>query len=476
MNWYVAGNLFDEEGWREDSPSQVGQLFGKLGWQRPRTDASLSVGYADTSLNGNGLQETGFLDRDYSSVYTKPDETENRSTFVNLSGRHSPRDRMTLSGTAYLRHISSDTLNGDINEDSLDQALYLPGETAQNTPFPYRRCLENVLLLDEPGEKCNGLLNRSETRQHNAGASGQITWLSAADGSGHQVTIGTAYDDSRADFVQSTELGYLNPDRSMTGTGAFADGVSGGEVDGEPLDTRVDLEGQTRTFSVYATDTLRLREGWHLTLSGRFNRTVVENTDAITPEGEPGSLAGTHTFSRFNPAAGLTIDLPRRVNAYVGYSEGSRAATSIELGCADPESPCKLPNAMAGDPPLDQVVTRTIDVGLRGTQRVRWNAGYFRADNRDDILFVMSEQTGFGYFRNFGRTRRQGFEIGADGQFGPVTLGVGYTLLDATFQSPETLNGESNSTNEEAADGSPGWKARSRSSRVLACHSSRVTC
>ena len=456
LNWYVAGNFFDEEGWREDSPSQVGQLFGKLGWQRPRTDASISFGYADTSLNGNGFQETGFLDRDYGSVYTKPDETKNRSTFVNLSGRHSPRERVTLSGTAYYRHISTNTLNGDINEDSLDQALYMPGETAQNTPFPYRRCLENVLLLDEPGEKCNGLLNRSETRQHNGGASGQLTWLSAADRTGHQVTIGTAYDDSRADFVQSTELGYLNPDRSITGTGAFADGVTGGEVDGEPLDTRVDLDGQTRTFSVYATDTLRVREGWHLTLSGRFNRTVVENLDAITPESEPGSLAGTHTFSRFNPAAGLTIELPRRIHAYIGYSEGSRAATSIELGCADPESPCKLPNAMAGDPPLDQVVTRTIDVGLRGTQRVRWNAGYFHADNRDDILFVMSEQTGFGYFRNFGRTRRQGFEVGADGQYGRVTLGVGYTFLDATFQSPETLNGESNSANAEAEDGNPG--------------------
>ena len=72
VNWYVAGNFFDEEGWREDSPSQVGQLFGKLGWQRPRTDASLSVGYADTSLNGNGLQETGFLDRDYAASTRSP--------------------------------------------------------------------------------------------------------------------------------------------------------------------------------------------------------------------------------------------------------------------------------------------------------------------------------------------------------------------------------------------------------------------
>jgi outer membrane receptor protein involved in Fe transport len=468
VHWYVAGNLFDDHGWRDDSPSQVGQLFGKLGWRRPRTEANVSVAYADNALNGNGLQETGFLDRDYSSVYTKPDTTENRSTFVNAGARHSVRDTFRVSGTAYYRRIRANTLNGDINEDSLDQALYQPGaaeraalaaaghsgfppsgETAQNTPFPYWRCLGNVLLGDEPGEKCNGLINRTNTMQHNGGASGQVTWLSRADGSGHQVTAGTGYDYNTAHFLQSSEIGYLNPDRSITGTNAFADGVTGGEVDGEPFDARVDLDGQTHTFSLYATDTFRLRDRMHATLSGRFNRTVVDNRDAINPGGGTGSLDGTHAFSRFNPAAGLTIDLPRRLNAYVAYSEGSRAATSIELGCADPESPCKLPNAMAGDPPLDQVVTRTFETGVRGTHRLRWNAGYFRAGNRDDILFVMSEQTGFGYFRNFGRTRRQGLELGADTEFGPVTVGLGYTLLDATFQSAETLNGESNSSNEE---------------------------
>ena len=467
LHWYLTGNLFDEDGWREDSPSQVAQVFGKVGWRRPRTDASVAVAFADNSLNGNGLQETGFLDRDYASVYTKPDTTDNRSTFVNATGRHTLRDTVIVSGTIYYRHIRTNTLNGDSNEDALDQALYQPGpaeraalgaagysgvpafgESAQNTPFPYWRCLGNVLLFDEPGVKCNGLINRTATRQHNAGFSGQITWLSAADGSGHHLTTGAAFDESRAHFLQSSELGYLNPDRSVTGTNAFADGVSGGFVDGEPLDSRVDLDGRTRTVSVYATDTFRVRSSWHVTLSGRFNRTVVNNADAITPGGGVGSLDGAHRFSRFNPAAGLTIDLPRRVNAFVGYSEGSRAATSIELGCADPESPCKLPNAMTGDPPLDQVVTRTIEAGLRGTRRVRWNASYFRALNRDDILFVMSEQTGFGYFRNFGRTRRQGLELGADSQIGPVTLGAGYTLLDATFQSEETLNGESNSTND----------------------------
>jgi len=357
LNWYLSGNVFNEDGWRDDSPSDVAQVFGKLGWQRPRTDASLSVAFASNTLNGNGLQETGFLDRDYASVYTKPDETDNRSVFLNLAGVHTPRTGLTLSASVYFRHIGTETFNGDLNEDSLDQAVYLPGENALNTPFPFRRCLIDILEDDEPEETCNGQMNRTDTRQRSAGASGQITWLRAADRrgarAGNQLTVGGAYDSSAAHFLQSSELGYLNPDRSVTGTGAFTE-------------ARVDLDGHTRTMSLYATDTLRWRERWHLTLSGRFNRTVVENLDGITPGGGTGSLDGTHTFSRLNPAAGLTIDLPRRVNAYVGYSEGSRAATSIELGCADPESPCKLPNAMAGDPALDQVTTRTIEAARRG--------------------------------------------------------------------------------------------------------------
>ena len=96
----------------------------------------------------------------------------------------------------------------------------------------------------------------------------------------------------------------------------------------------------------------------------------------VVPDGGPGSLDGHHVFGRFNPAVGMTYDASSHLNLYAGYSEGSRAATSIELGCADPEQPCKLPNAMAGDPPLDQIVTRTFEAGVRGERgRVNWHGG-----------------------------------------------------------------------------------------------------
>jgi outer membrane receptor protein involved in Fe transport len=477
LHWYLAGTLFAEDGWREDSPSEVGQVFGKVGWEHDRGSLLVSVAHANNSLTGNGLQDFQLLEQDYASVYTKPDTTDNTSTLLNVEIRRQLRPRFSLSANGYYRDIRTKTLNGDINEESLDQSLYQPtaaerlalfaagygvvpasGLTAENTPFPSLRCVANGLLNDEPSEMCNGLINRTETDQQNGGVSGQVTHRRSMRGSENVFVIGGGFDRSRIDFFQSTELGYLNPDHSVTGIGAYGDGgVTGGDADGEPYDTRVDLDGTVTTGSFFVGDTFPFSSRAHLSLSGRYNRTSVSNRDAITPGGGPGSLDGDHLFQRFNPAVGITVDVTAAVNLYAGYSEGSRAATSIELGCADPESPCKLPNAMAGDPPLDQVVTRTIEAGLRGTQhRLSWSGGYFRARNDDDILFVMSEQTGFGYFRNFGETRRQGFELETRATKGPLTFGGGYTFLEATFQSEETVNGESNGSNDEAEEGAPG--------------------
>jgi outer membrane receptor protein involved in Fe transport len=477
LNWYLASNLLFEDGWRESSPSNVRQFFGNIGRQGSKTVLGLTVAYANNSLIGNGLQDQGFLLRDYSSVYTKPDLTANRSPFVNLRARHSPSSRLTFSGNVYYRYIRTNTLNGDINEDSLDQTVYQPnaaeraaltsagytgfptaGENAANTPFPSWRCIAQSLLRDEPAEKCNGLLNRSNTKQHNYGMSGQVSWFGSPGGKRNQFTAGGGYDRNRVDFVQSTQLGYLNPDRSVTGVASFADGVTGGDDDGVPFDTRVNLNGRISTGSVYATDTFSVGNSVNLVVAGRYNRTTIHNQDRIRPAAGPGSLTGKHVFDRFNPAAGVTFTATESVNAFVGYSEGSRAPTAIELGCADPEQPCKLPNAMAGDPPLQQVVTRTFEAGVRGglESNLRWTIGWFRAGNRNDILFVASEQAAFGYFKNFGKTLRQGLEVDLTSRIWRINLGGGYTFLDATFQSEEEVNGTGNSTNEQAEDGIPG--------------------
>lgn len=469
IDWYFTGNLFHDSGWRVASPSDVRQIFGKIGWRNAATDVHVAGAYADNTLTGNGLQEERLLAADYSSVYTTPDTTNNRGTFVNATVRHRLTSQSALSVNGYFRNIRTNTLNGDINEDSLDQSVYQPsaadiraltaagytgfptsGANAANTPFPFWRCLAQVLQRDEPAEKCNGVDNRTSTTQDNYGVSGQLEARTGDSAASNRFTVGGGFDRSTVTFGQSSQLGYLGPDRSVIPVaGAFVDGVSAGNVDGVPLDNRVDLTGVVRTASAYVTDTVSLNGVWHITAAGRFNQTAIDNRDGLTPVAGPGSLTGSYTFNRFNPAVGLTVNPRSDMNAYVSYSEGSRAPTSIELGCADPTSPCKLPNALAGDPPLDQVVTRTWEGGLRGGRRgFSWSAGLFRATNSNDLLFVASTQTGFGYFKNFGETRRQGVELSASARAARATMGLGYSFVDATYQSPEVIGAEGNSTND----------------------------
>lgn len=433
FNWYFASSLFFEDGWRETSNSSVRQFFGRLGKQSQRSSISLLAGYANNGLLGNGLQEFRFLERKYNSVQTKPDLTANRSPYLTLLYRRSLPSDWSLSSNAYFRHVRTFTLNGDMNEDSLDQDVYQPNENAQNTPFPQSLCVANVLAQDEPEETCNGLINRTAIQQRNYGLGLQLSRQSTRQ----RFTLGADYNGSSVNFNQTSELGFLNPDRTVTGLAFYLEPVI--------------LSSRIHSFGLFATDTIRATDRLSITISGRFNRTHIDNLDRIRPQAGTGSLTGIHSFNRFNPSAGLTYRIAPALQTFFNYSEGNRAPTAIELGCADPESPCKLPNAMAGDPPLKQVVTHSIEAGLRSSSetRIRWSAAYFRAVNRDDILFVASERTGYGYFKNFGQTKRQGMELDTNLRLPKAVLGFSYTFLDATFQSEEDVNGESNSTQDD---------------------------
>ena len=472
LSWFLAGHLFGEDGWRIASPTTVRQVFGRVGWQRANTALDLSFSGANNSLSGNGLQEQRLLAQNYASVYTKPDITADRAGALNLTARHSFNNKLIVAGNTYYRNIRARTVNGDVNQNSLDQSVYQPsaadqaalraagytgfpnsGASAANTPFPFWRCIAQVLQRDEPAEKCTGLIHRTFVQQQNYGMAAQLIHFAAAGRHRNQFTGGGAWDHSASRFTQSAQLGYLNPDRGITGVNAFGDGTTGGNINGVPYDTRADLDGRVNTGSAFLTDTFSLGNVLHFTASGRYNRTTLSNRDFIHPGGGPESLDGQDVYGRFNPAVGVTYQPRPSINLYFGYTEGSRAPTSIELGCANPNQPCKLPNALAGDPPLRQVVTRTLEAGIRSSteQRLHWNIGWFRAENYDDLLFVASTQTGFGYFKNFGQTRRQGLQADLSTRIKRVTTGAGYTLLSAAYETAEILQTGSNSSSN--ADG-----------------------
>lgn len=451
FNWYLAANAFHESGWRFDSPSDVKQGFAKLGWRTAMTDLALTMTFAYNTLTGNGIQDYRRLDADYSSVYTIPDTTGNRSPAFNFIARHSFSNTLTFSGNGWFRYIRTQEINGNANNDAFAGPVYMAGENAANTPFPSLACIQNALTLNDPDETCDAVTVYSREAQFDYGVSGQLTWITKPWGRRNQLTAGAVFDRGTVSYTQNTQYGYLLPDGAIIGVLAFQDGSTG-------IDSQVNLHGITPNGSFYATDTFSLAKDWNVTVAGRYNATVIDNTDLITPSG-PGSLTGHYLYTRFNPSVGITYNPTLGFNAYANYSQSNRAPTSIELGCADPNNPCSLPNALASDPPLNQVVASTWEAGLRGKLEqfhTNWDVGAFRAENHNDILFVAAPETGTGYFQNFARTQREGIQASVDGHFHRVTIGLDYTLLSATYQSVETLDGTVNNTSDLALAGYPG--------------------
>lgn len=403
---FVAAAATREDGWRDASPSRVGQLFGKYGRRQGALDWDVSLTLADNRLVGNGVLPDSMLARRYEQVYTVPDETHNRLAMGVLNADCTLNGTDRLHGTVSLRSLKADTLNGDVNDE-----------------------------FDPPAVTEGGVENRTATTQRSHAVALQWSRTLAE----RQWILGASHDQARSDFRQTEAEGDLDAGRRVSPT--------------EDAEVNAALAGRTRTDSVYAAHTRTLQPGLHLSLSGRYNHTRVTTVDVGRAElGLPTALDNDLGFKRFNPALGLTWQARPGFTTYASLSQGNRAPSPIELGCSDPAQPCVLPNALQSDPPLRQVVSRTAEAGMRGLLPggARWNAGVFRTRNRDDILFV-SNSLAAGYFTNFGQTLRQGLELGGSGRAAAFDWAVNYARVRATFESGACLVAEANSSAETSA-------------------------
>jgi len=434
-SYYVAGNWFDEDGWRDHSESEVKQLFADVGWQSESTTLDFSITAADTDLNGNGASPVELAEQDRDAVFTWPDNTQNEMQLFNLRGSHWISDEVLASGNIYYRDGETKVFNGDGT----------PFEEGEDANAGFLVDEDDNLVFDQFGNPISddndAINNRGKIDEKSGGLALQFTFLQDLYGHENQFVAGVSYDKGRTDYRSSVEAAALKEDRGTTTTGIFIP------------DDAVDVKADNRSYSIFATDTFSVTDALALTLSGRFNDTEIKMKDNLDSSS---TVNGTNTFSRFNPAAGLTYQINNGLNTYASYSESSRAPTPSEIGCSDPDDPCTLPNAFLADPPLEQVVAKTWEGGFRGTvyNNITWNAGLFSTTNHDDIMFVStSGATGnTGYFDNIGKTNRQGVELGVSGNTGHLSWGANYTYLDATYRDGFTLSSPNHPNSDTNGD------------------------
>ena len=167
------------------------------------------------------------------------------------------------------------------------------------------------------------------------------------------------------------------------------------------------------------------------TLGARLDNTTFEVTDAFLTDGRNDS--GKRRMRALSPMAGVAVKLTPAHAVYANASSAFETPTTTELG--------NQANGNAGfNPDLEPQYSTTYEVGAKGLalSRVEYDLSLYDTYVRDELI-PFDIGNGRTAFRNAGRTRRRGVEIGGRSDVGPLTFAGSYTY--SLFRFVEFLSG-----------------------------------
>jgi iron complex outermembrane receptor protein len=450
--FYGALGGVSDDGFRELSPTHLRQAYADLGYEDGRLALHVSGTFADNYLGALGPTPVQLLALDPQAIFTYPQSVQNEAQLLQLSASDRLTDSAQLALNLYHRHFLQHLVDGNTTGvavcDNDAQFFCLEGDNRYPDDVLYSQSGAPVPTSVLPAGATPGEIDRSNTDTDGNGAALQLTLTAALLGRPNYLVAGASLDDSSTHYDAQGELGSLLPSLEVVGSGTIIDqGQS--PTAAPPIESPVTVRSRTRYLGAYVSDTLSLTSRLAWTLSGRFNQAQID-IDYLSGS----APAASNSYSHFNPGTGLTYKFSDELTGYAGYSQANRAPTAGELSCADPSAPCILDAFLVSDPPLKQVLARTLELGLRGRTplaaalgSLRWSVSAFRTDSEDDIMLLPTAINGFGYFANIGTTRRQGLEAALSLTLPRWQFDLSYALIQATFREHLTL-----SSNSPAAD------------------------
>jgi len=468
---YFTADATRDGGWRYHSASSQVRLYGDLGYRTPDAELHFIANGGQTVLGVVGPTPFALVSNDYRSVFTSPQSTDNQAGSLALTGRFPLNADWTINSNFYMRafkQVHTDGNDADV-EGCSSRSSYPDQLCLQDDNFEYllnggskTQAFRNLFVIrNQQGNTipyqdgvAYGTIDRTYVHSLSVGAALQATDTEKLFGHDNHLTFGGSVDRSQLSFSATSTLGQITPDFSVQASG-FPGAGSIIRTDGNLGYVPTYLTGHTTYYGVYALDTFDILPNVSITGGGRLNIAVINTADATGYESE---LNINSAFSRINPVAGISWRILPTLTAYAGYSEANRAPTPLELDCANPLQPCLLENSLTSDPPLQQVVSHTVEAGLRGAETVlgdgliSWKAGYFHTQNTNDILSLASTIPGRGYYANVPGTLRQGVELGVQFQTGDWLAYLNYGYVDATYRFTGTLASPNNPYADENGD------------------------
>ncbi|MBV8122156.1 MAG: TonB-dependent receptor, partial [Alphaproteobacteria bacterium] len=433
---YLALNGLQEGGWRDLQSSNLGNLYGDIGWRGDRGELHVNVMAANNRLNGPGTSPVQLLAVDPAAQFTAPNLITNQYTQVNLTTSYQVSDNTSLQGNIYADYLLQKVANGNVPvatpcDDGSGFLCVNPGIFAigrDGQPIP-------DFLSGGPYSD----LDQQSTNTHGYGAALQVTNRRAVFGHPNQLIAGLSFDGGQTLFGATTEIGGITPDSRVF----FGPGVTIDQPDGSIAPIRVAISNAY--YGAFFTDTFDVTPTLSANAAGRYNFAQIDLSDQIGT-----ALSGDHSYGHFNPAGGLTWKFLPELSAYASYAEANRAPTPEELTCASGASPCSLANFFVGDPNLQQVVAHTVEAGLRGRLHpfpgatLSADLAYYHTSLANDILFVNSPIQGRAFFQNVGSTLRQGIDVNLQFKTDRLLAWLAYSYIDAQFQTGFTASSSNN--------------------------------
>lgn len=140
--------------------------------------------------------------------------------------------------------------------------------------------------------------------------------------------------------------------------------------------------------------------------------------------------SGLRILRAVSPMVGLAARLDPLHSLYANVGSAFETPTTTELG--------NQPDGSAGlNPDLKPQYSTTYEVGGKGLvlARVQYDVALFDTEVRDELIpYEVPGGAGRTYYRNAGRTRRQGVELSGSTDAGPMTFTASYAFSNFKFR------------------------------------------
>lgn len=417
---YLAASKIKDSGWRDHTGSDLGQIYGDIGWRSETTNLHLTISGSDGSTAG-GPTPVQMLANDRSSSWLWPNDRSEKTGKIQLSGEHQLDNSWVLGGKAYLGYTSHDFTQ-------TEGAFAVPCSDDSTT-----LCGPSGAYLDSSGNRYPlyassgryGFLDELNDKTHAYGVSFEARNAEPLFDRPNDFVMGTSFDASNSSASVSRILGEYSTDLGFTNRQNTYQSTS--------------VKSDANYFSLFAADQFSLTDRLTIAAALRYNFSQIDRYDGTnTNISYSYSLNDNQTFHSVNPSVGLTYRLKPDMVAYAGYNRENRVPTSFGTMCSNFESACAINNFFIPDEPLNQVHYDNFEIGLRGQNAIlgaatlSWNVRLFSKQADDDYWLVQRVERPM--IANVGETWRRGIQVGAALQSGPWNIGLDGILQKSTFE------------------------------------------